>query len=165
MPRFLRAIRFDVSDTHVFERAAAQNSLAVPGSFVFMPRPGFDPAALTGKARQAFVSGFLGLENFGFSTLVSVADIRDDELEAAKASLIRFLIEDFGAPSTPAVEELARDELAFASGLAADTPLNTLLAIRREISDDGHIKDQFHIVNPPGEKPHALVWDVVEDPE
>jgi len=165
MPRFLRAIRFDVSDTHVFERAAAQDSLAVPGSFLFMPRPGFGPAALTGKARQAFVSGFLGLENFGFSTLVSVAEIRDEDLEHAAHALTRFLVEEFGAPSHEAAAELARDELAFASGLAADTPLNTLLAIRREIGDDGQIKDQFHIVKPPGEKPHALVWDVVEDPE
>ncbi|GGB42031.1 hypothetical protein GCM10011316_12490 [Roseibium aquae] len=165
MARFLRAIRFDVSDTHVFERAASPDSLAIPGSFLFMPRPGFDPAQVSGKARQAFVSGFLGLENFGFSTLVSVGEVRPEEIDAARAGLTRFLIEDFGAPSEEAADQLSREEVAFAAGLASDAPLNMLLAIRRQIGEDGQVNEQFHIVNPPAEKPHALVWDVVEDPE
>ncbi|MBO6758850.1 MAG: hypothetical protein JJ902_21145 [Roseibium sp.] len=165
MPRFLRTIRFDSSDTHVFLKAADPDEWAVAGSFLFMPRPGYDPALLTGKERQAFVSGFFGLGSFGASTLVSVGEIEEDGITACEAALIRFLVEDFGAPGQEAAAALAREEVAYARALAEDTALNTLLAIRREVGEDGAVREQFHIVNPPGERPHARIWDVVEDTE
>lgn len=165
MARFLRAIRFDVSDSHVFPRAAEQDEWAIPGSFLYMPRPGFDAALLEKKERQAFVSGFFGLSSFGFSTLVSIGEASEQEIEACVVDLTRFLVEHFGAPSREAAIGLAREEVAYARALADETALNTLLAIKRDIGDDGAIKEQFHIVNPPGEAPHARIWDVVEDLE
>ncbi|MFQ5763830.1 MAG: DUF6505 family protein, partial [Rhodospirillales bacterium] len=70
MMRFPRTIRLDESDRRVFERAAEPGEWAIPGTFVFADA---DPATLSGKARQAFAHGFLGLESFGWSTLVEVA--------------------------------------------------------------------------------------------
>ena len=165
MARFLRAIRFDSSYTNVFPRAAEPDEWAIPGGFLYMPRPGFDAALLERKERQAFVSGFFGVGSFGFTTLVSVGEASEQDIAACVDSLTRFLVEHFAAPSREAAEQLARDEIAFARTLADDTALNTLLAMKREIGEDGLIREQFHIVYAPGEKPHARIWDVVEDQE
>lgn len=164
MPRFLRAIRFDQSDAHVFPRAASENDWAIPGSFVFAHGQFGDPADLTGKERQAFVSGFLALGSFGFSTLVSVADAREEDIEACTGLLTGHLLEHYGAPSEEAAHAAAQAEVAFGRELADGLELNTLLALKREIGDDGQIRESFHIVTPPGEKPHARIWDVVEEP-
>ena len=68
--RFLRAIRFDESDTRIFERAALPGEWAIPGTFVFADA---DPETLGGKVRQAFAYGFLGIGSFGWSTFVEVS--------------------------------------------------------------------------------------------
>lgn len=160
MTRLLRAIRFDVSDVHVFPRAADPDDWAVTGGFVFS---GVDAAELSGKERQAFVSGFLALGSFGFTTLVSVAEASDADVAAATDMLAAHLETAYGAPSRQAANEAASTEIGYAMELARGAPLNTLLALKREIGEDGSIHESFHIVTPPGEKPHARVWDVVED--
>ncbi|MTI42358.1 hypothetical protein JM93_01757 [Roseibium hamelinense] len=163
MARLLRAIRFDASDAHVFPKVAGENEWALPGSFVFTAAPGADPAALTGKDRQAFVSGFLALGSFGFTTIVSVADADETDIRTCETVLSEFLLSRFGAPSEGAALSAARQELAFARDLAEGAPVNTLLALKREIDEEGQVREQFHIVTPPGDKPHARIWDVVED--
>jgi len=160
LTRLLRAIRFDVSDTHVFPRAAEPDEWAIPGGFVF---GGSDPRGLSGKERQAFVSGFLALGSFGFTTLVSVAEARTADLDVATNLLADHLETAYGAPTRLAALEAAKGELGFATELADGVPLNTLLALKREIDEVGEVRESFHIVTPPGEKPHARVWDVVED--
>jgi hypothetical protein len=164
MPRMLRAIRFDQSDTHVFPRAAGENEWAIPGSFVFSLGQFGNPADLAGKERQAFVSGFLALGSFGFSTLVSVGDASDEEIADCEHGLARHLLLHYGAPGEDAAGEAAEAEVGFGRELAEGVPLNTLLALKREIGEDGVIKESFHIVTPPGDKPHARIWDVVEEP-
>src|ERR687894_35551 len=69
--RLPRTLRLDPSDTVVFERAAEPGEWAVPGGFAFWDE---DPAALTGRRRQEFRAGFLGLGSFGWSTLVEGAE-------------------------------------------------------------------------------------------
>ncbi|MEP2723385.1 DUF6505 family protein, partial [Roseibium sp.] len=78
--------------------------------------------------------------------------------------LAEYLVDQFGAPGEEAALAAAREEVAFGRELAEGAALDTLLALKREIGDDGLINERFHIVTPPGEKPHALVWDVVEEP-
>lgn len=164
MPRMLRAIRFDQSDSHVFPRAAGEDEWAIPGSFVFSLGQFGNPVELSGKERQAFVSGFLALGSFGFSTLVSVGEAGDEEIAGCEEILARHLLQHFGAPSDDAAREAAAAEVGFGRELAEGAPLNTLLALKREIGEDGAIKESFHIVTPPGDKPHARIWDVVEEP-
>lgn len=163
MPRLLRAIRFDPSDTHVFPRAAGDAEWAIPGSFVFAHGRFRDPAELKGKERQAFVSGFLGIGSFGFSTLVSVAEAKEDEIDACVAALSRHLMTYYGAPSEAAARDAAVAEVGFGRELAEGVPLNTLLALKRAIDASGAIKESFHVVAPPGEPPHARIWDIVEE--
>src|SRR5262249_15189795 len=56
--KLLKTIRFDASDERVFDLAAAPDEWAVSGALAFA---GAAPNSLTGKSRQAFANGFLGL--------------------------------------------------------------------------------------------------------
>ncbi|MBO0345036.1 hypothetical protein J0X15_07390 [Roseibium sp. CAU 1637] len=163
MPHFLRAIRFDPSDTHVFTRAALPDEWAVPGSAVFACGAYGPLADIKGKGRQAFVSGFLGIGSFGFSTLVCIGEARPDEVEATSKGLAGYFLSDCGAPDVSSARQAAQDEVSYALELAADVPLNTLLAMRREVDETGNIREQFSVVSAPGETPHARIWDVVEE--
>ncbi|HEV3396368.1 MAG TPA: DUF6505 family protein, partial [Xanthobacteraceae bacterium] len=78
--KLLRTIRLDPSDTFIFERAAEPGEWAVPGGFAFFD---VDPAALEGKARVAFRSGFLGVSSLGFSTLVQIVEASEADRTAA----------------------------------------------------------------------------------
>ncbi|MEL7153848.1 MAG: DUF6505 family protein, partial [Pseudomonadota bacterium] len=74
--KLARTIRFDESDDNVFERTAQPDEWAVSGAFEFS---NWSQDDLTGKARQAFSNGWLGLETFGRSTFVAVSEITDAE--------------------------------------------------------------------------------------
>src|SRR3546814_17656260 len=93
--KLLRTIRLDPSDTFVYRRAAEPGEWAVTGTFLFFS---VDPATLAGKARQAFRGGFLGIDRFGWSTLVVVAEASDEEHAAAVEPLAAQLIPTCGAP-------------------------------------------------------------------
>ena len=110
----LRTIRLDPSDTVVFERAAEPGEPAVVGGFVFWD---VDPERLSGKARQEFRAGFLGVESFGFSTLATVGSATALERETALAALAAAIRDRFAAPGLEAARAAAEEELAYAEGL------------------------------------------------
>lgn len=135
--RLLRTIRLDASDPLVFPRAAEPGQSAVSGAFLF------DPArieALSRKERVALRSGFLGVEDLGWSTLAVVVAASQDDVAAAEASLARGLIARFGAPPGEA-RAAAQAEIAFACALA-DHPEGTMIAVSRE-NRDGEIVERF----------------------
>lgn len=142
MTRLLRAIRLDVSDTFAFERAAEPGEWVVPGSFMFL---GKDAGQLTGKARVAFRSGWLGLGSFGWSTLAVVVEATDDERREAARSLAEHLVAVHGAPDMGIALAAADEELAFAAS-CANHPEQTLVVIHRSLGDDGEIREQFRTV-------------------
>ena len=109
--KFLRVIRFDESDEAVFEKAAVPDEWAVSGGFAFS---GITSEHLTGKTRQAFANGFLGLPSFGRSTFATVGEMTDDEHESVIGLLARHFVEEYGAPDTDAAN-------AAASGTEAET--------------------------------------------
>lgn len=134
----LRTIRLDASDTFVFETAAQPGELAVSGAFAFAL---VDPAALSGKARAAFRSGFLGIDTLGWSTLVQVVEASEEERASAIDLLARRLVEHFGAPGMDVARVAAEEEIEFASSLAQH-PSGMLLAVSRTIGDST-IKEAF----------------------
>ncbi|HEX2135373.1 MAG TPA: DUF6505 family protein [Microvirga sp.] len=138
MPKLLRTLRLDPSDTFVFERAAEPGEWAVTGSGLFFDA---DPEAMDAKTRAAFRAGFLGLGSFGFSTLVEVAEIGTDERQALIATFARGLVERLGAPSLEVALEAAKEELAFAASLC-DHEAGTVIAMRRTV-EGGGIREQF----------------------
>jgi uncharacterized protein DUF6505 len=143
--RLLRTIRLDASDTFVFERAAEPGEWAVPGAFVFWDG---DPAALEGKARAAFRSGFLGLESLGHSTLAQIVEATEADHAQAVEELARQLVAHFGAPDLGAARAAAAEEVAFASSLCNHPP-DTLIAMHRT-HQDGETREAFRTLRPRG---------------
>lgn len=159
MRRLLRTIRFDASDDHVFPQAAGPDEWAVSGGFAFSGAPS---GALTGKTRQAFANGFLSIQTLGRATFVTVVEVDADALDAMRSDFADLLLNRMNAPSLEDARKVADSELDYALELAGDLPVNTLLALRRHF-DDGEIREEFRIINPPGEKPHAKVWEITDD--
>lgn len=156
--KLLRCIRFDESDTRVFPQAAAPGEWAVPGTFAFADA---DPEQLGRQQRQAFANGFLGLGSFGWSTLATVASATEADYRAAIAALAQHLFDDYGAPDMAAARAAAQEEIDYMAGLS-DHPVNTLLALSRFIEGDA-IREQFRVVEPPGEKLHTRIWEIGPD--
>jgi hypothetical protein len=160
--KLLRTIRFDASDERVFELAAAPEEWAVSGAFAFA---GLEPAAVAGKARQAFANGFLGLASFGRSTFATVAEATPADLEAVAQLLAEHFVVAHGAPDEAAALPAAEEEARFVLDLCRDAPINTVFTVRRTWDADGRIKEEFRTIRPPtGEPLHARIWTVVDEP-
>jgi hypothetical protein len=147
--KLLRTIRLDTSDTFVFDLVAEPGEWAVSGAFAFWHR---DPAALEGKARVAFRSGFLGLSSLGWSTLVQIVEAGEVERTQAIDLLARQLVAHFGAPDLVAARAAAAEEVAFAESLC-NQPAGTLIAVHRT-AEDGEVREAFRTLRPrDGAKP------------
>jgi hypothetical protein len=161
--KLLRTIRLDHSDTFVFERAAAPGEWAVSGAFAFAH---VDVGALTGKARAAFRSGFLGIDSLGWSTLVEVAEASEAERAAAIERLAQQLVERFGAPDLATARPAAAEEIEFSATLA-EHPKGMLAAVSRQW-EAGAIREAFRTLTPSiGPKPlraYAFLEVVGEEP-
>jgi hypothetical protein len=159
--RLLRTLRVDATDERVFERAAASGEWAVPGGFAFADEA--DDTALTGKRRQAFRSGFLGLDSFGWSTFAVVVEADLGIADELAAILARHFVERYGAPDLEAALPAARDEIAFAASVA-DQPVGTVLRVERELTGDG-VREAFRAVERPRGDPmrHAAAWELLPD--
>jgi hypothetical protein len=156
--RFPRTIRLDASDEQVFPQAAAPGEWAVSGGFAFADH---DPAHLVGRERQAFRHGFLGLASFGWSTLVTVAEIDFLAFEGVVEALAQHLLERYHAPDLAAARQAAREEAEFAANLCTQR-LGTLIAVEREFGPQG-ISERFRTIEPPREPSHARIWTVLPD--
>ena len=159
--RFLRAVRFDASDDHVYSNTAKRDEIAVSGAFEFSD---ISEAALTGKIGQAFANGFLGVGSFGRTTFAVVSDITDVEFEQMIDKLSRHFIDDYGAPDGQEAEKAAREETAFVEDLCKNNLLNTVFAVSRTL-DQGGIHEEFRVIKPPSDGIHTRIWNVVEDDE
>ena len=142
--RLARTIRFDESDTRVFARAAESDEWAVPGTFEFSD---WTDADLTGKKRQAFANGWLGLESFGRATFVATAEITEAEYAAAVDALATYFVAAWGAPDLDAARPVAENELADMAAMCADHDPNTLLVVERELVDAG-VHEAFRAIRP-----------------
>lgn len=141
--KLLRTIRLDPSDTFIFDLAAEPGEWAVCGAFAFWS---CDPAALDGKARAAFRSGFLGVQSFGRSTLAQVVTASEADRLALVEALANRLIADFGAPGRAEAVAAAEDEVAFAESLC-NQPADTLIAVHRTF-DGGDLREAFRTLRP-----------------
>ena len=137
-----RTLRLDASDTFVFSPAAEAGEWAVSGSFLFFDAD-FD--ALAPKERAALRAGFLGLASFGWSTLVVVTPVTQEERASAVAGLARFIHEKLGAPTMEDAYAAAEEEIAFAASIC-DHPEGTVLAVQRSV-EDGEIRERFRTLH------------------
>ncbi|PKP80416.1 MAG: hypothetical protein CVT80_14095 [Alphaproteobacteria bacterium HGW-Alphaproteobacteria-2] len=139
-----RVIRMDESDANVFDPAAESGEWAIPGTFAFSD---WTEADLTGKARQAFANGWLGLESFGRATFVAVAPITEAEHEALIDTLSAHFVTRYGAPDLDAARPVAEEELAHMRAMCDDHDPNTLIVVIRELTEVG-VKEQFRTIRP-----------------
>lgn len=154
-----RTIRLDPSDTNVFHRAAEPGEWAVTGTFAFVDCV---PGELDNKSQLAFKSGWLGLGSFGLSTFVQVTLVPEGDDEAAARALATHLFEEYGAPDMLMAMTAAKSEIAYAASLC-DQPAGTLLAIEREMTEDG-INERIRVVPRPDEDGgHAQIWTLTEE--
>jgi len=155
LQHLFRCIQLDSTDTEVFPVAATPGEWAIPGAFVFLNDT---DAELTGKRKQAFTNGFLGIESFGWSTLVEVASIDDLERHRVIEALARTFVDRYGAPDLDAALSVAREEVAYACE-SCEHPPGTLIVVRRELTDDG-IVENLHRINPTAAGHEELkIWE------
>lgn len=169
--KFLRVVRLDDSDSHAYAQAAQDGELAVTGTLVFSFADE-DPETLTGKPRQAFKNGFLGLDSFGWATVVSIVEITDAEYQGAIDALARYLVSTFGAPSVDEALPFARQEVEYAAHLCEHEP-GTLLALERHADDEGihetlkrvqqQQPPQQQVADWEGRSGEIRIWDMFPD--
>ncbi len=140
--KLARAIHFDESDMNVFFHPARTGEWAISGGFEFS---NWTEGDLTGKARQAFVNGWLGAETYGRVTFVAVTQIEQAELDALEAALAQHFVKVYGAPSVEAARGVAKDEMTYMVDLCEDHDPNTLLTIQRELTDAG-VREKYHAI-------------------
>jgi hypothetical protein len=162
-----RTLRLDPSDTFVFAHPAEPGEWAVTGSFLFFD---VDPTTLSAKERTAFRSGFVGVESFGFSTLVVVSEASEAEREAATTALARHIHDKLGAPDLETAQAAAREEIAVAASLCAPE-VNTVIAMNRSL-EKGELKERFRTLQRRATTPgadglhaHARAFTFVETDE
>jgi len=143
--KLARAIHFDESDMLVFPQPARTGEWAISGGFEFS---NWGEADLTGKARQAFANGWLGVETFGRVTFVAVTQIQPAEFDALADELARYFVAFYGAPSLDQARAVALEELNHMADLCAEPDPNTLLTVSRELTGQG-IKEAFRIIESP----------------
>ncbi|KPA19937.1 hypothetical protein shim_38960 [Shimia sp. SK013] len=139
-----RAIHFDESDQRIFFNPARTGEWAISGGFEFS---NWGDGDLTGKARQAFANGWLGVETFGRVTFVAVTSIEETELATLEQALAKHFVDLYGAPSLEAALPVAQDELRHMIELCDEHDPNTLLTVIRELSDTG-VREQFSAIKP-----------------
>jgi hypothetical protein len=137
-----RTLRLDPSDTLIYDPAAEPGEWAVPGGFAFWDE---DVSKLSGKRRQAFRGGFLGLGSFGWSTLVEVAEANAEQRAAAVTALAVHIRAEHGAPDDAAARAAAEDEIAFAESLCDHAP-GTVLALSRS-EEEGEVRERFRTLH------------------
>lgn len=140
--KLARAIHFDESDTMVFRSPARTGEWCISGGFEFS---NWTESDLTGKARQAFANGWLGVETFGRVTFVAVTQVEPAELAAIEQALALHLVDVYGAPSVEAALGVARDEIGHMADLCDEHDPNTLITVARELTDAG-VRESFRTI-------------------
>lgn len=143
--KLARAIHFDESDQRVFANPARTGEWCISGGFEFSD---WTEGDLTGKARQAFSNGWLGLETGGRVTFVAVTLIEPGEQETLSALLAQHFVTYYGAPSVDAALPVAQEELAQMADLCEDHAANTLLTVARELTPAG-VREAYRVIEAP----------------
>ncbi|KNX40125.1 hypothetical protein ROTO_33470 [Roseovarius tolerans] len=140
--KLARAIHFDESDQRVYHSPARTGEWCISGGFEFS---NWSDADLTGKSRQAFANGWLGLETFGRVTFVAVTQIEEAEVETLTRALAQHFVDIYGAPSIDAALPVARDEITQMIELCEDHAPNTLLTVLRELTEAG-VRETYSMI-------------------
>lgn len=143
--KLARAIHVDESDQHVFANPARTGEWCISGGFEFS---NWTEAELSGKARQAFANGWLGLETGGRVTFVAVTPIEEAERAELERRLSEHFVTYYGAPSAEAALPVAREEIAQMAELCVDHVDNALLTVARSLTEAG-VREAYRVIEAP----------------
>jgi hypothetical protein len=142
--KLARAIHFDESDQRVYHSPARTGEWCISGGFEFS---NWTEGDLTGKPRQAFANGWLGLETFGRASCAAVTQIEAAEIETLTEALARHFVDLYGAPSPEAARPVAAEEIAQMIEICDDHAPNTILMVMRELTEAG-VREQYRFIAP-----------------
>ncbi len=142
--KLARAIHLDQSDMNVFVKPARTGEWCISGGFEFS---NWSADEMTGKARQAFSNGWLGVETFGRVTFVAVAKIEPREIEQLARWLAQHFVDVYGAPSLEIALPVAGQELDHMTDLCREQAANTMITVHREMGDEG-VLESFRTIEP-----------------
>lgn len=140
--KLARAIHFDESDQRVYHSPARTGEWCISGGFEFS---NWTEADLTGKARQAFANGWLGIETYGRVTFVAVTQIEPTERDALATALAQHFVDIYGAPDVATARPTADEEINHMIDLCEDHAPNTLLTVQRELTESG-VRESFRVI-------------------
>jgi hypothetical protein len=122
-----------------------------------------DPITLTGRARAAFRSGFLGVSSFGWSTLALIIEVTAEERANAVAQLAAGLVEHCGAPDLATARPAAEEEIEFATSLC-NHPAGMLIAVSRRYEDET-IRESYRTLraNSSGKSPVFSFIEIIDE--
>jgi len=140
--KLARTVRFDESDENIFHHPADVGEWAISGGFEFS---NWTDADLTGKSRQAFSNGWLGLASFGRSSLVAVTRIEPVEIDELVDRLADHFVEIYGAPTRQLARPVAQSELRHMQELCEDQSPNAILVVYRELTESG-VREQYRSI-------------------
>lgn len=159
--KLLRTIHFDASDNHVFEVTAPSDEWAISGGGAFAA---MEREEITGKVKQAFSNGFLGIPSFGRCTFASVAEVTAIERGEVARTLAQHFMEFYGVEELSEATAVADEELTYIEELCEDALINTIFTVRRTFDDNGGIREAFRTIQPPTDTPlHSRIWTMVDD--
>ena len=137
--KFARTITLDESDSRIFDRVAKPGEWAISGTFEFS---NWNVENLSGKKKQAFSNGWLGLSSFGRATFVGVTSISNPEFHKVIDVLAQKFVDDYSAPSLEVAYPVAKEEADFIVSICDEHSINTLLMVSRELTSKG-IREKF----------------------
>ena len=144
MPKFLRAVRLDDSDEHLFKAygAAAEGEWVVSGGFAACDsanNPRCDP-------RCHCESSFLALESRRRCSIAEVAEVSEAQLEERIDQLTWFLLKGWGAPSWDAAHKVAEEEVRHTAEVCETLSPEVWITVKRTPRADGSaIEEQYSV--------------------
>ncbi len=157
--KYAKTIRFDKSDLNIFPSVAMEGELAVVGTFSFFD---LNAETLKGKRKQAFSNAFLGIPSFGYSTLISLAEVEEIDLRDLKLKLSKHFFKNYKAPSFEHANKAADDEINLMLDLCRKHDKGSLISVSREMTSEG-IKENFRHLPKADSCAEQKIWTFVDE--
>ena len=144
MPKFLRAVRLDDSDAHLFKThgAAREGEWVVSGGYAvcdFANAPQCEP-------RCWCESSFLALEGRRRCSIAEVVEISAEEMQAHTDALAWFLVRGWGAPSWEVAHRVAEEEVRHTADVCETLSPEVWITVKRTPHEGGGAVDEQYAV-------------------
>lgn len=144
MPKFLRAVRLDDSDEHLFRThgAAREGEWVVSGGYAvcdFAHAPKCDP-------RCYCESSFVALASRARCSIAEVVEVSEEDLEAHADALAWFLVKGWGAPSWDVARRVAEEEVRHTAGVCETLSPEVWITVKRAPgAASGAVDEQYAV--------------------